>query len=1013
MDELLSEFLTESTENLATLDVEIVRLEQTPDDPELLGSIFRLVHTIKGTCGFLGLPRLEAVAHASENVLGKFRDGELTVTPEAVSLVLASIDRIKDLLSALESTEAEPEGDDNDLIAQLNACASGALAAPTGEAAADEPANDPEADIDAGDDAPADDTLLTRLGGVAVVEDGVARFYEAIAHDDALAPFFENGDAAAIQRIQVKFIEDALGDGDAHTVQCLAQAHAQLIGAGLNDEQIGAVVDHIRVVVDGLGVPGDTTDEVMGLIATVRGAETPSVAPETPAQDDSTPAAIADEAVDQAPEAAPEASTGADAQRGAAAPAQGAGAEPSVATQSVRVNVGQLENLMTTVSELVLTRNQLLQMVRGQEDSEFKAPLQRLSHITTDLQEGVMKTRMQPIGNAWAKLPRIVRSLAHDLDKRIELDMRGADTELDRQVLELIKDPLTHMVRNSGDHGLESPAERLAAGKPETGRIILNAFHEGGHIIIEVSDDGRGIDVEKVKAKILENGLASESEIAAMSDQQVQQFVFHAGFSTAKEVTSVSGRGVGMDVVRSNIEQIGGTVSLQSSAGKGSSFTIKIPLTLAIVSGLIVEAKGERFAIPQISVLELVRAKSDSDHKIELINGTPVLRLRDRLLPLASLSDLLSLSDHVDIAAISADQDSEAFIVVSQVGEYTFGIIVDRVFDTEEIVVKPVSPILRNISLFSGNTILGDGSVIMILDPNGIAAATGQQQFGTSAVDAAGKSGAQQTENAAMLVFRAGNEAPKAVPLSLVARLEEIAAEEIEQADGRPVVQYRGQLMPLVPVDAAQTIRETGRQPVVVFTDDDRSMGLAVDEIVDIVDERVELQASATREGFLGSAVIAGKSTDLIDVGYFLSRSRDDWFCSTSAADVGKRLLLIDDSPFFRNLLAPVLRAAGYDVTTANDADSALALREEGQGFDIIVSDIEMPGMSGFDFAEACRADARWQDTPLVALSSHAENNYLERGRQVGFADYVAKFDRDGLIATLDQTLHLTHSEAA
>ena len=298
---------------------------------------------------------------------------------------------------------------------------------------------------------------------------------------------------------------------------------------------------------------------------------------------------------------------------------------------------------MNLVSELVLTRNALLQMVRGQTDSEMNIPLQRLSQTTSELQEGVMKTRMQPIGNAWNKLPRIIRDLSLELDKKINLEMLGADTELDRQVLELIKDPLTHMVRNSADHGIETPAERTAAGKQGEGTVTLNAYHEGGHIVIEVNDDGRGINLEKVKEKAIMNGLATDAELEGMSDQQIQQFIMKPGFSTAEAVTNVSGRGVGMDVVRTNIEKIGGTIELKSVEGKGSSFTIKIPLTLAIVSALIVSCAGERFAVPQISVIELVRASENTEHKIEKINGAAVLRLRERLLPLVSLRDRESI----------------------------------------------------------------------------------------------------------------------------------------------------------------------------------------------------------------------------------------------------------------------------------------------------------------------------------------------------------------------------------
>ena len=897
MDDLLREFLTETSESLSVLDLELVRLEQNPNDPALLGNIFRLVHTIKGTCGFLGLPRLEKVAHASENVLGKVRDGELVVTPEAVSLILESLDRIKGLLAKLEETEAEPAGDDSDLIARLNAFAN---------------------------------------GGVVPALIAEAPSFEAVFAGTMAAP------KAAAKSKKKATKRAKAGAGASEPVPPMFEVAAPPPAAGAADATESAP---------------------------------------TPSNPQSAPVPV-------------EAKESGDARQSA------------VANQSIRVNVDLLENLMTMVSELVLTRNQLLQILRGQKDSDFQAPLQRLNHVTSELQENVMRTRMQPIGNAWAKLPRMVRDLSLELKKKVDLQMLGADTELDRQVLELIKDPLTHLVRNCADHGLEAPAERKQAGKDETGRITLNAFHEGGHIIIEISDDGRGLPIQKIKAKAVANGLASESELAAMSDQQIAQFIFKAGFSTAAAVTSVSGRGVGMDVVRTNIERIGGAVELKSTEGKGTAFVIKIPLTLAIVSGLIVECAGERFAIPQISVLELVRAGAGSEATIERLSGSAFLRLRNKLLPLANLRDVLKLG-HAD------DVSGETFIVVTQVGNYTFGIMVDRVFDTEEIVVKPVAPILRDVSMFSGNTILGDGSVIIILDPNGLATASGEAGLDERvAVDAATTHNSNLSqERVALLVFKASGDTPKAVPLALIARLEELDATSIEISNGKPVVQYRGSLMPLVKIDPAHEIKTSGRQPILVFSDSSHSMGLLVDEIVDIVEERLKVELAANRPGYVGSAIVSGKATDIIDTGHFLSLAFENWFNNGAEGAFGeegtvaKRLLLVDDSPFFRNLLAPLLAVAGYEVTTAESADQALGMREAGRNFDVIVSDIEMPGMNGFEFAEAVRKESRWQDTPLVALSSHAAPRDLDRGRKAGFNDYVAKLDRGALLQSLSQSL--------
>ena len=618
-----------------------------------------------------------------------------------------------------------------------------------------------------------------------------------------------------------------------------------------------------------------------------------------------------------------------------------------------------------------------------------------------------MKTRMQPIGNAWQKLPRIVRDLSGELGKQIELEMHGADTELDRQVLDLIKDPLTHMVRNSADHGLETTAERLAAGKPEQGTIRLSAYHEGGHIIICIADNGRGLNTERIKAKALQNGLVTEAELEKMTEAQIHKFIFAPGFSTAAQVTSVSGRGVGMDVVRTNIDQIGGTIDIKSVAGEGASVTIKIPLTLAIVSALIVEAGGDRFAIPQLSVVELVRARANSEHRIERIKDTAVLRLRNKLLPLIHLKKLLRIDD----GATTTSDAENGFIVVTQVGSQTFGIVVDGVFHTEEIVVKPMSTKLRHIDMFSGNTILGDGAVIMIIDPNGIAKALGAS--GSSAHDMAddnasahAASGEQLTS---LLVFRAGSSQPKAVPLGLVTRLEEIATDKIELSNGRYMVQYREQLMPLVQM-AGVEVQAQGSQPILVFADDGRSMGLVVDEIIDIVEEKLNIEVAGSQDGILGSAVIKGQATEVIDVGHFLPMAFADWFSrkemrpSASAQSV----LLVDDSAFFRNMLAPVLKAAGYKVRTAGGAQEGLAALRSGQAFDVVLTDIEMPEMNGFEFAENIRSDHNLNQLPIIALSAMVSPAAIERGRQAGFHDYVAKFDRPGLIAALkEQTAEL------
>lgn len=471
-------------------------------------------------------------------------------------------------------------------------------------------------------------------------------------------------------------------------------------------------------------------------------------------------------------------------------------------------------------------------------------------------------------------------------------------------------------------------------------------------------------------------------------------------------MTSVSGRGVGMDVVKTNIERIGGTIELRSKEGRGTTFTIKIPLTLAIVSALIVQAGGERFAMPQIGVLELVRVGDGQEGgpRIEMIKDAPVLRLRDRLLPLVSLSTLLRLQETPEQMGL------QGFVVVMQVGANVFGIVVDRVFDTEEIVVKPVAPILRHITMFSGNTILGDGSVIMILDPNGIARATGVtadsevEDNRANAITA----GIRSDGSTSLLLFRAGDQTPKAVPLGLVARLEDIPVERIEMSGDTPVVQYRGKLMPMVPVAGHWAASESGRQAVLVFTEGDRTMGLMVDEILDVLEEPLVIQPGSDRLGYLGSAVVAGRVTDVIDTVYWLSHAGGDWFRSDRklvGASERPRLLLIDDSPFFRHLVVPALAAAGYEVTAVEGPAEALRLRDAGAEFDALISDIEMPEMDGLSFARQVRHAGSWAHLPLVALSSRAEPEDVARGREAGFTDYVAKYDRDALLASLQECL--------
>ena len=737
MDDLLRDFLTESSENLAKLDNDIVELERNPSDATRLNSVFRTIHTMKGTCGFLGLPRLEGIAHAAENVLDALRAGRIPISPDMIGDVLAAVDSIKAVLVQLEASETEPAGDDS----------------------------------------------------------------------------------AVTQRLE-----------------------RWLPGYGMPTP---LSVPVINVAPSPVPAPAAATAQPVKPVV-------PAVAPavtETPA---------AAEAVPQAPAA------------------DGAEVRSVMTDSTLRVGVDVLDKLMNLVGELALGRNQLLQLASAHEDSPFAKPVQQLDRVTADLLEAVMKTRMQPIGNAWTKLPRLVRDLSTSSGKQMALVMRGAETELDRQILQAITDPLTHMIRNSADHGIESVATRTAAGKPASGTIDLSARHEGGHVVIEIRDDGAGIDPAKIRRKAVERGLLRSDAADALADAQVLRLIFEPGFSTAEVITNVSGRGVGMDVVRSNIEAIGGTVELASNFGAGTTVRIKIPLTLAIISSLLVGSARETFAIPQIGIVELVRVTEDQHTLVERVQGARFYRLRDTLLPLVELRSVLGLGES------GADGGETYNIVVCQVGDMRFGLVVEEVFDTQEIVVKPVGRMVKHLQTYAGCTITGDGRVIMILDTAGIAGMARlagdnrDDERADAAVAERARLASAASSTESVLLFEAGHPALQAVPLSLVARLEEFPQDSIEEADGQFMVQYRGSLMPILPANPAMDLRHLDPRPVIVFSDRNRTMGLAVDAIRDIVEASLTLQRRAVRPGVLGVAVIDGRATEVIDTDHYLRSAHRD-----------------------------------------------------------------------------------------------------------------------------------------
>ncbi len=730
LQDIVKDFLVESYENLDQLDRDLVRLEQDPACGPTLSSVFRTIHTIKGTCGFLGFGKLEGVAHVGESLLSRLRDGALRLRPDITTGLLNLVDAIREILANIETLGAEGEADYCVLI-------------------------------------------------------------QTLIH-----------------------LQEAPPD--------LPQAHDSTANAQPENR---------------------------------KAAESTT---ETSADDREQPAANHESKLG------------------------------SISDGTIRVDVCLLDTLMNRVGELVLARNQILQFTSGASDSALVGAAQRLNAITSELQEGVMKMRMQPIGNLWSKFPRIVRDLAVHCGKEVRIEMEGKDTELDKTIVESIKDPLTHVVRNAIDHGIESSTERRAAGKPAEGCLRLRAFHEGGQVNIEISDDGRGLNLPRIRQKAVERGLVTSEQSLRMSDREAAQLIFAPGFSTAAQVTNLSGRGVGMDVVKTNVERIGGAVDVHCQPGQGTTIKLKIPLTLAIIPALVITCGGDRFAIPQISLLELVRLEGDQVHRgIERLHGAPVYRLRGQLLPIVYLRHELGLghrSPHapreepISRSEMATMNDAVLNMVVLRADDQQFGLVVDSINDTEEIVVKPLSPQLKGIPVYAGATIMGDGKVALILDVLGIAqrahviGEVRDRMLTDRRSPAAETASTRQT----LLIVELGNRR-LAVPISMVSRLEEIPSPAVELAGGREVVQYRGQILPLLRLGPllGVSIDDHPNVPlkVVVYSERGQSVGLVVDRIADIVDASIDSIRQAEGHDLFGSAIIQNRVTDLLDPGSLVRRA--------------------------------------------------------------------------------------------------------------------------------------------
>ncbi len=897
-DELLDEFVVESNEHLADIENQLLSIEESGADVDvdLINEVFRGIHSIKGAAGFLGLTKVNDLAHSLENILNMMRNHELVPNSQMIDIMLRAADRLQGLINDVSSSNDE---DVSGHIRALENIATGTVTESetpvspvttepsSAETAADAKSTESEDDIDA----------------------QIARAFAA--REEKASADTPNEQAAAAE----------LAPAEAPTQQKVDKKSS----------------------------------------------------PKRDSQDKKTP-----------PET------------------------------SIRVSVGVLDRLMNLAGELVLSRNQLMQAIGSADGTSLDTIASRLDQVTTEVQESIMQTRMQQIGTVFSKFPRIVRDLSGKLGKQCTLNIEGKEVEVDKTIVEAIGDPLTHLIRNSVDHGVEAPADRTKAGKPEAGTMDLRAFYQAGKVRIEIEDDGAGIDPEKLKQKAIAKGIITQERADQMSDREAVRLIFHPGFSMAAKVTDVSGRGVGMDVVKTNIAKLGGTVDIESTVGKGTLIVITLPLTLAIIPSLIVQCGDDRFAIPQVNIVELVRVRGDElDERIGRVQDAEVLRLRGNLLPLIRLSEVVesdqTTSDCDEEANSSASNHEALNIIVVETGEQSFGLIVDGLHDSEEIVVKPLSQHLKQCRCLSGATILGDGHVALILDVAGIAAHEEIQcdQELNEQKGAETKPGDEDSQY--MLLFSNHDEEHFAVTMDIVSRIDRIRADQIDAVGGQELLQIDRSTMPLIRLENTITARRPepkSRLYVVVFEASGKEIGLVVPTLEDIRDVTTNIDETTFIErGVIGSMVLGEKTTRFVDLFQVAEVAHPEWFQREEVVDQSTdeppTILLAEDSSFFRKQVAAMMSEQGYRVVDCEDGLVAWeTLQSDEFEFDVIVTDIEMPNMDGFEFTERVK-QSRWSHLPVIALTSLAGSADIQRGIEVGIDDYQIKMDREKLLNSL------------
>ena len=952
LDEAMAEFTSECEEMLERISESLSKLEKSGADSETLNSIYRDVHTIKGSSQLFGFQYIGQLAHAAEASLDPLRKGMAQISTSQVDILYKCIDIIARQLKSIVETGKEP-------------------------------------------------SLLEELG--KIVPQIVLMTLEGLGG----TPHGFNDDV---------FLD----------VGCFVGQESEGEGEKVKGEKVkGEVKKEEEKLKEDKNVKGEVKKEVeeRGEDEKVKVEAKKEV--EKPKEDEK----VKDEAKkevekpkEEVKKIEPEASS--------KTPPK-AKETKSIDTQdTIRVHVGLLDNLMNLTGELVLIRNQVVQLAAEQGNREFSHVSQRINILTSELQSEVMKTRMQPVGNILNKFHRVVRDLSRTLGKKVELELIGAETELDKALIEAIKDPIVHLVRNAVDHGIEMPSERVSLSKEETGKVTIRSYHEGGQVVIEISEDGRGIDPEKIGIKALEKKIVSEEDLEKMTEHDIMSLIFAPGFSTAASVTNVSGRGVGMDVVKNNIEEIGGTCDLSSKVGEGSTFRLRIPLTLAIVPALIVRSSLKTFAVPQVKLVELIRFEaSEGEDKdgIEILQGRPVFRLRGQLVPLVTLKEILT-NEKTDTSGIQN-------IAVLKDDQLTFGLIVDDIKDSAEIVVKPLANFLKSIPIYAGATVLGDGSIALTLD------VTGLSKYVSPVAEhgARGASSARKviTETSGLekeyLIIDIGANNHYALPLEKVNRLEEFDVRLFSISGNQKMVRYRDGLLPTVDIcevfnkesaTGKKEQEEKENQSVVVINHEQKLVGFQVKSILDVYSTSNDVDIGLKKKmGLTGNLVIDDKVVPVIDPKEVVESFSESIFGHEKSEQVRRleeakkeaqtkpedfHILCVEDSSFFRKQLKRLLSSYGFKLSFANDGKEGLSfIAENKHAISLIVTDIEMPNMDGFEMSSAVKNDETTKHIPMIAVTTRFRKSDIERGITIGIDRYLEKLNENELIDCIQQLLQI------